>query len=246
MQTTEQIIAAKETMEGDSATVWRLFPLKAERMNYDPFVLWDHFSIEAGAGFPEHPHRGFEAITYLFNGGIEHKDNIGNQSTVYAQGAQRFTAGRGLIHSEMPVETTISEGIQVWINLPRHLKQVDPAYQQVDAINIPEENIEGVVVRKIADQQQGIQLLTPVQYLDIQFTKGQHYNAKIPPKQRGFAYVVNGSVSINDAKVDTGEAYFFEQLSQDLAINAELGSRIMLISGEPHRQPIYQYGPFVD
>ena len=87
------------TSEGDGAEVRRLFPLRAGRMNHDPFVLWDHFFLEKGTGFPTHPHRGFEAITYIFEGSMEHRDNLGNHSRVYEKGAQRFTAGKGIEHA---------------------------------------------------------------------------------------------------------------------------------------------------
>ena len=101
------------TSEGAGAEVQRLFPIRAGRMNHDPFVLWDHFLLEKGMGFPTHPHRGFEAITYIFEGSMEHKDNLGNHSRVYAKGAQRFTAGSGLEHSEMPDESQRTTGIDI-------------------------------------------------------------------------------------------------------------------------------------
>ncbi len=124
---------AVHTQEGDNAEVNRLFPLPGRLMHYDPFVLWDEFTVQPGAGFPTHPHRGFEAITYVFSGEMQHADNLGNTSTVGPGGAQRFTAGRGIEHSEMPGETQATRGIQLWINLPQRLKQLDPDYQEVPA-----------------------------------------------------------------------------------------------------------------
>ena len=134
---------AVEMSEGDGVDVNRLFPVRSDRMNFDPFVLWDNFNIGAGHGFPTHPHRGFEAITYMFTGSIEHKDNLGNHSTVTAGGAQRFTAGRGIEHSEMPASDGMSNGIQLWINLAKNLKSIEPDYQQVDKENIPVKKIDG-------------------------------------------------------------------------------------------------------
>ncbi|RMH38120.1 MAG: pirin family protein, partial [Gammaproteobacteria bacterium] len=110
--------------EGDGVTVQRLMPVPGLR-HFDPFVLWDHFDI-AGGGFPPHPHRGFEAITWLFSGAMHHKDNLGNAGTIHAGGAQRFTAGRGITHSEMP--ESAAAGIQLWINLPQRLKSIEPDY----------------------------------------------------------------------------------------------------------------------
>ena len=143
---TTQIRDVTVVPEGDGVDVKRLFPLPGF-MNFDPFVLWDHFDIGAGRGFPNHPHRGFEAITYMFAGGMNHKDNLGNESFVTAGGAQRFTAGSGLVHSEMPAEQGQSNGIQLWINLPQRLKQSAPEYQQVNEDKFPVKKIAGGQVK---------------------------------------------------------------------------------------------------
>jgi redox-sensitive bicupin YhaK (pirin superfamily) len=240
-----KISSAVETMEGNGVKVKRQFPIPADIMNYDPFVLWDHFELTPGSGFPEHPHRGFEAITYLFSGSVEHKDNLNNQSTVYAGGAQRFTAGKGIVHSEIPAKNIISTGIQLWINLPRKLKQIEPTYQQVDAGNIQEQFINGVRVRTIVDTEVGIQLHTPVQYLDVTFELKSQYNAHIPTPQRGFIYVVDGGIQIDDQTVKTGDAYYFEDKNA-LQISGAEGAHIMILSGKPHHEPIYQHGTYVD
>lgn len=243
--TKSKISSAIETMEGSGVKVKRLFPIRADLMNYDPFVLWDHFELTPGAGFPEHPHRGFEAITYLFKGSIEHKDNLNNQSTVYAGGAQRFTAGKGIVHSEMPAKNTMSTGIQMWVNLPRKLKQIEPAYQQVDAENIPEQIIDGVRVRTIVGTKEGIQLCTPVQYLNVMFEQTSKYNAQIPTQQHGFVYVVNGDIQIDDQTIKTGDAYYFEDTNA-FHINGAENAHIMILSGQPHNEPIHQHGTYVD
>ena len=133
-------VVALTVPEGDGVMVKRLMPRQG-LMNFDPFVLMDHFDIEGG-GFPDHPHRGFEAITYMLDGGMQHVDNLGNKSVVYAGGLQRFTAGKGLVHSEMPQGR--AQGIQLWINLPKRLKQMQPSYQQVDAEDIPSDSNDGV------------------------------------------------------------------------------------------------------
>jgi len=146
--------------EGDGVTVNRLMPVHALR-NYDPFVLWDHFDI-SGGGFPDHPHRGFEAITYLFDGGMNHADNLGNKGIVYAGGAQRFTAGSGMVHSEFPDGR--AHGIQLWINLPKRLKGIEPDYQQIQADMIPESNDAGVSIRTIVGGAGAITLHTEVEH----------------------------------------------------------------------------------
>lgn len=246
MNAQTHIESAVETLEGGGAKVNRLFPIRKELMNYDPFVLWDHFEIASGAGFPEHPHRGFEAITYLFAGGIEHKDNLGNQSTVFAGGAQRFSAGKGIVHSEMPAKGSPSKGIQLWINLPRHLKQMDPEYQQADDLELPEQVVNGLRIKTIVDGEQGIQLQTPVQYHDLLFEQDAQHRINIPFAHRGFVYVVAGKVQVNDAVVKPSDAYFFEQRTPALNIQGKANARVMVVSGTPHKQPIYQHGPYVD
>jgi len=152
--------------EGDGVDVKRLFPLR-DFMNFDPFVLWDHFTLDSGRGFPDHPHRGFEAITYMFEGGMNHKDNLGNESFVTAGGAQRFTAGSGLVHSEMPAQTGVSNGIQLWINLPKRLKQVDAEYQQVNANEFPVKKLDGGTVKTIVGENSPLQLKTSVIYRHV-------------------------------------------------------------------------------
>ena len=246
MELTTNVASAVSTVEMNGTAVNRLFPIPEALMNYDPFVLWDHFELKPDSGFPEHPHRGFEAITYLFEGSIEHRDNLKNRAIVHGGGAQRFTAGKGLIHSEMPASNVISKGIQVWINLPKNLKQTEPSYQQINDDEIREEEKNGLLIRIISADNEGIHLNTLVQFLDILFRETTEYDFLIPSTQRGFVYVVDGSANIKKTKLKKGDAFFFEQETNHLSISASQGTRIMLISGKPHKQPIYQHGTFVD
>ncbi len=248
MSNQNRIRSAVETMEGAGATVKRLMPVPGF-MNFDPFVLWDHFLVGAGAGFPDHPHRGFEAITYMFQGSMNHKDNLGNESTVTVGGAQRFTAGSGLVHSEMPGTTGNSTGIQLWINLPGRLKQTPPAYQQVDSDDIPEHTIENGKLRVIVGDGSPLELLTPVRYLDITLDEGGHYTEGIPSGYRGFVYVVSGQAMLNQQKAGAGDAGFYEPEvdgEHQLEIRANCASRLMVCLGNPHHEPIRQHGPYVD
>jgi redox-sensitive bicupin YhaK (pirin superfamily) len=234
------------TSEGEGAEVRRLFPLRAGRMNHDPFVLWDHFFLQKGTGFPTHPHRGFEAITYLFEGSMAHKDNLGNHSRVYENGAQRFTAGKGIEHSEMPDTEGNTTGIQLWINLPQHLKTLEPGYQQVDADSIPEQKIAGGVIRIIVGESSPLQLHTPVRYLDVRLTKGASYRERIPENFQGLVYVVNGVLQCEGEKIEAGNAVYIEEMDNQLEVIAEQDTRFMLCIGQPHKEPIRQWGPFVD
>lgn len=235
---------AQQMQEGAGVTVYRLMPIAGFR-NYDPFVLWDDFNITPGNGFPDHPHRGFEAITYLFNGSIKHTDNLGNSSTVFAGGAQRFTAGRGLVHSEMPNENGITRGIQLWINLPKRLKQIDPAYQQVNNDEFPITEIEGGSIKTIVGENSPVQLHTPVRYAHIHLNANANYSEAIATNMRGLIYVVEGEIEINGQHYAKGDAAFIDNETQ-ITTTAKESSEYMLCLGTPHGEPIIQYGPFVD
>lgn len=234
--------------EGDGVDVKRLFPLHGF-MNYDPFVLWDHFDIGPGRGFPDHPHRGFEAITYMFDGGMNHKDNLGNESFVTAGGAQRFTAGSGIIHSEMPAEKEqgyrSSNGIQLWINLPKRLKKIDPSYQQVDAREFPVKNIEGGQVKILVGNDSPLKLNTDVIYQHIKLNKNAKYQLGLTSELRGIIYVMQGAISINHQSVIADQALFVEAVN-NIEFVADENSEFMVCMGKPHGEPIHQYGPFVD
>jgi len=227
--------------EGDGVTVKRLMPVHGLR-NFDPFVLWDHFDINSG-GFPDHPHRGFEAITYVFAGGMNHTDNLGNKGTVHSGGAQRFTAGRGIVHSEFP--DGHAAGIQLWINLPKRLKSLKPDYQQLQAENIFESNSDGVHIRSIVDQQKAITLHTQVEYLDIMLDAGSRLTRYIAPTMRGLIYAVQGEASINDLALSGGQAISIED-ETSVQIKSHGGARLMWCFGQPHGEPVYQHGPYVD
>lgn len=244
-QANTYIQPALEMSEGDGVDVNRLFPVRQDRMNFDPFVLWDNFNIGPGHGFPTHPHRGFEAITYMFSGSIEHKDNLGNHSTVTTGGAQRFTAGRGLEHSEMPDTDEMSNGIQLWINLAKNMKQIEPEYQQVDKENIPQKQIEGGRISVIVGEESPLKLKTAVRYLEVNLDKGANHIENVPDDFRGFVYLLKGKLNINSDELNEREAYFFEDIDE-LNVTALNESQYMLCMGKPHREPIRQYGPFVD
>lgn len=230
--------------EGDGAEVQRLFPVP-DFMNFDPFVLWDHFNVSPGHGFPDHPHRGFEGITYIFEGSMQHKDNLGNESTVHPGGLQRFTAGGGIIHSEMPSLGSTTKGIQLWVMLPQSMKKIEPAYQQVDAASVPEYEIEGGMVRELIGGDSPLQLKTPVRYLDIKLNDGTRFEESISADFRGLVYLVEGAANIAGQALSAGQAVFFEDLDV-LTIVAESNVRVMLCCGLAYGEAIKQYGPYVD
>lgn len=236
---------ATETTEGTGVQVQRLFPISGQRMHYDPFVLWDDFRIQPGAGFPAHPHRGFEAITYIFHGSIRHEDNIGNASTVADGGAQRFTAGRGIEHSEMPSSEGETRGIQLWINLPQRLKGIDPDYQQADAAEIPQYAIEGGQVKCIVGSEGAVELHTPVLYQSVNLNAGGIYTEIMPESYRGFLYVVAGNIRVGEQLIGVGGVVFYEP-EATINVSADNAAHFMLCFGQPHGEPIKQWGPYVD
>jgi len=235
------IQSAIRVPEGDGVSVKRLMPAHGLR-NYDPFVLWDHFDI-SGGGFPDHPHRGFEAITYLFDGGMHHTDNLGNQGVVHAGGAQRFTAGRGIMHSEFPDGR--AHGIQLWINLPKRLKSIAPTYQQLQSDMIPEAHHDGVTIRTIVGEDSVISLHTDVEYLDLQLQPQSCFERQVAAGARGFIYVVDGSVEIDGLKLESGQAACMDGIVSTNILSAK-ASRLMWCFGSPHNESIHQHGPFVD
>jgi len=249
MSETAIVSRAVETMEGDRVIVKRLFPVAGLR-NQDPFVLWDHFEISSGSGFPPHPHRGFEAITYLFSGTMEHEDNLGNKSTVGQGGAQRFTAGRGIVHSEMPGDKETASGIQLWINLPKRLKQIDADYQAASSDEIVSQTITGTsgnnaARRSIVGEGGPIKLLTPVVYFDLTLGKNGSYLWTPPEGSSGLVYIVEGSLVINSESLQSGYAY---RLTDPVQLNfqSKEGTRLMVAFGIPHGEPIIQRGTNVD
>ncbi len=244
MKNTYFIRKAEETSEGASVDVKRLFPIPSY-MNFDPFVLWDHFNVKAGSGFPDHPHRGFEGITYMFSGSMEHKDNLGNQSRVGVGGAQRFTAGSGIVHSEMPGTQGDNEGIQLWVNLPRSLKGSEPGYQQVEQGDFPLTAFTGGSIRTIIGGDSPLELKTPVSYQHLQLDAGAEYVEAMNEGFRGFIYMVEGQGEVMGQTLQAGDALFAEH-GGELTVTSVNGCVAMLCFGKPHAEPIHQHGPFVD
>ena len=228
----------------------------------DPFLLLDVFRSDKPedyiAGFPPHPHRGFETVTYLLAGNMRHKDNAGHEGVIEPGGIQWMTAGKGIVHSEMPEqENGMLEGFQLWINLPAENKMDKPAYQEYPASHIPLEAREGgVQVRVIAGvTSRGtkgpvVQPLTDPLYLDVSVPYGQDYFEMLPESHNAFLYVINGSVIIENQ-----EGNLTPLGRDDLGVLAHGNSfklnadqedaRFLFVSGKPLREPVARGGPFV-
>ena len=237
-------VKAHAMMEGAGANVKRLFP--TQLMNtYDPFVLLDEFFVTPPAGFPTHPHRGFEGLTYMLEGGFNHKDNLGNDSSVYAGGVQRFTAGLGLEHSELPAEEGVNHGFQLWINLEKSKKGMNPSYQQVDKGDFPVNGGDGIREIVIAGEGSSLILQTEVIYKDVTSENGAPYEITLPKDHKGFIYVFDGAISVPYHSVEKGEALFFSD-QEKFTITSNPMCRFLFISGRPHGQEMILNGPFVD
>ncbi|SDQ53388.1 hypothetical protein SAMN05428982_1477 [Pseudoxanthomonas sp. CF385] len=226
----------------------------------DPFLLLDEFGTDKAedylAGFPEHPHRGFEAVTYMLDGRMRHRDNHGNEGLLTPGAVQWMTAGRGLVHSEMPEqESGRMRGFQLWVNLPAREKMTDPKYQEFAPDRIPVATpAAGVTVKVIAgtvgDVQGPIsQPATEPVYLDIALEAGKAWDYALPTGHNAFAYVFEGALTVGEGDearpLDTHE---MGVLGGGDVLRVRAGSRparLILVAGRPLREPVMRHGPFV-
>ncbi|MEZ4268466.1 MAG: pirin family protein [Myxococcota bacterium] len=232
--TTPRVLPAVVFDEGMGARVRRLFPTLSLR-HLDPFVVLDDLRVEQATGFPGVPNRGFEAVTYVLRGHFHHSDSLGNEELVAAGGVQCFTAGAGSRCSDVPDPRALSHGLQLWVNLPRCLRDVAPGYQHVPAGELPHHEADGVSVTTVIGEGSPLELMTSVNYHDVGMKPGAVHVATIPDGWRGFVYVVQGQVYVGEALLAAGEAAF--PLPGAIAIVARDEARLMFIAGEPHTAP---------
>ena len=228
----------------------------------DPFLLLDAFRSDRPedyiAGFPPHPHRGFETVTYLLDGRMRHRDNAGHEGVIEPGGIQWMTAGRGIVHSEMPEqENGLLEGFQLWVNLPAAHKMDAPTYQEYPADRIPEESRDGgISVRVITGttslgtQGPVVQPLTAPLYLDVTLPAGGTFTECMPTQHNAFVYVINGPLTASDP-----DGYAVTLSRDDLGIlthgdsvtllAADSDARFLLVAGQPLNEPVARGGPFV-
>lgn len=235
---------AVEMDEGAGARVKRLFPAAGLR-HVDPFVLLDEFFVGPEAGFPDHPHRGFEAITYLLSGGMHHRDNLGNDSIVQAGGAQVFNAGRGIVHSEAPVGKETAHGIQLWINMARIHKDLPPSYQPVHTEQLPLKELPYGRVRTIVGPGSPIHLHTSMSYDDVELQQDGEFHLTVPAHHTGLLYTIAGRPEVADEELQAGEALLLAGASV-LTVYATRPCRFIFLSGQPHGEAILQQGSYVD
>jgi redox-sensitive bicupin YhaK (pirin superfamily) len=248
--------------EGGGFIVRRPFP--TERFDHvDPFLLLDEMGpVDYGpgeaVGAPDHPHRGFETVTYILDGEFEHEDSAGNRGTIAAGDVQWMTAGDGVIHSEMPAEWIRERGgrvhgFQLWVNLPARDKRIAPRYQDVRAATMPTWRSEdgGATVKVIAGRALGVegaaQTRIPITYLDVALAKDAQVELDVPDIQQAFVYVFGGALAIGEqarAAADGDMALLSHGDTLKLRATQD-GTRALVLAGQPIREPVARYGPFV-
>lgn len=238
------VVEAVEQSEGAGARVLRVFPTR-QLGHVDPFVLLDEFTVTPPASFPDHPHGGFEGVTYMLEGAFRHRDNLGNDEIVSAGGVQRFTAGERIVHAELPGSDATSRGIQLWVNLPKRLKKIEPDYQLAGRERIPETEEGGTRMRTVLGGGSPIELHTEVEWLDVTVESGPtSFRREIREGWNGLVYVLEGQISLRDRAIERAEAAVFGG-GGEAQVRADSPARFLLLAGKPHGEPIHQRGSFV-
>tara|TARA_B100002003_G_C14149375_1_gene552770 strand:- start:2216 stop:3046 length:831 start_codon:yes stop_codon:yes gene_type:complete len=248
----QKVIQGVQTTDGAGVNLTRIIGSMELNM-LDPFLLLDEFGSDNPkdyiAGFPPHPHRGFETITYMLNGKFRHKDSAGNEGYLTDGSVQWMTAGRGVIHSEMPEQTEgLVRGFQLWLNLPKEKKMIDPAYNDIPAKKIPIVDFEGGSARIISGKFLGItgpgQPHTGVLYYDIDLDLSARFTMPIDNGWNAFIYIYEGSVRL-DREINQGHLIVLDQKGKlDLTAGKE-GAKFIVVAGEPLNEPVARGGPFV-
>lgn len=253
----ERLVEGVATSDGAGVSLTRVLTGKLQR-RLDPFLMLDAFGSDDPddyiAGFPDHPHRGFETVTYMLHGRMRHRDNAGHEGLLGDGGVQWMIAGRGVIHSEIPEqEDGVMEGFQLWLNLPAKDKMRAPWYQDFPSASIPEYlTPDGVTVRVIAGESNGVkgamtrEVTEPV-YLDIHIPAGVEFSTAIPSSHNAFIYVYRGRVKVGDTAVETQRMGILGNTpgADGVTLATTEDARLILVAGKPLNEPIVQYGPFV-
>jgi hypothetical protein len=247
----------------DGAGVRLKRSIATERLDHlDPFFLFDHFGSENPndyiAGFPMHPHRGIETVTYMLDGSVSHKDSLGNAGVIGAGDVQWMTAGSGILHEEMPkAGPRRLDGFQIWVNLPRKLKMTKPRYQDVPAGKIPEvTRSDGARIRVVAGEVDGVQgavreIFADPSYLDVSLPAGGSLEQPVPRGHTAFLYVFQGEVTVGGSGPARGTAIPAPRLAilkDGDVVRVHAGgapARFLLLSAQPLHEPYARYGPFV-
>lgn len=254
------VIAAQRQVEGGGFIVRRPFPMgRVEAI--DPFLLLDEMGpVEYGPGeaigAPDHPHRGFETVTYMLAGEMEHRDSNGGHGVITPGAVQWMTAGAGIVHSELPSDQMMNRGgrmhgFQLWVNLPASHKMIPPRYQGYEAYDIPSTSLEsGGTVRVISGEVAGVvgvvDTTRPVTYAHVTLTAGEEIRWSVPEGHTALVHTFAGSTTVNETAAPDGTMVVCERSAGDVVVTAgEDGAEILLLGGEPLYEPMARYGPFV-
>jgi redox-sensitive bicupin YhaK (pirin superfamily) len=252
----ERLITGQPTSDGAGVKLTRVLTQDLQQ-RLDPFLMLDNFASDDpddyGAGFPSHPHRGFETVSYMLTGNMRHKDSAGHEGLITDGGVQWMTAGRGVIHSEMPEQNDgVMEGFQLWLNLPGKDKMCAPWYRDIQSPEVPQYTTDGgVTVRVIAGESHGTagavqRDATQPLYLDIIFPEGGgSFSQPLPAGHNAFTYVYRGHVDVAGTDVQRNRMAILANEGDGVTFTATGAARALLIAGQPLREPIAQYGPFV-
>ena len=255
----EHLFTGIDTQDGAGVKLTRVLTQELQQ-RLDPYLMLDNFKSDNPddyiAGFPNHPHRGFETITYMISGRMRHKDSAGNEGLVENGGVQWMTAASGVIHSEIPEqEDGDMEGFQLWLNLPAKDKMRDPWYKDFQKADLPQFMTDsGANVTVIAGESHGIQgavnrQVTEPTYLDIHLPAGSRFSHAIPADHNAFIFVYRGSARISDQQIPVKTMAILKNVSNTDGVIIEADTtqdtKVILITGHPLNEPIVQYGPFV-
>ena len=251
-----QIIEPQFVLEGAGVLLRRSIAPRASN-EYDPFLLFDHFAFNDPVegpirGFPMHPHRGIETVTYMLEGSVNHRDSLGNSGLIGPGDVQWMTSGRGILHEEMPrrsEESGVIYGFQLWVNLPAAQKMTNPRYQEVTAASIPSTTKDGATVRVVAGEWNGTrgpvtEIAASPLYLDVRLAPASRFICPIPSGHTALAYVFEGAGNFSGEAVESVRMVVFSDGDQ-IEVESDTGVRFMLIAGMPFGEPIVPYGPFV-
>jgi redox-sensitive bicupin YhaK (pirin superfamily) len=255
-RTISQTIEPQLVMEGAGVLLRRSISPRASN-EQDPFLLFDHFAFNNPVegplrGFPMHPHRGIETVTYMLDGVTSHRDSLGNAGEIGPGDVQWMTSGRGILHEEMPRRSASGNiyGFQLWVNLPAAQKMGQPRYQEVNASTIPVVEKDGVTIRLVAGEVDGThgpvtEIAASPLYMDVKLDPGSRFSYLIPAGHTVLAYVFEGAGEFSGQVIESVSMLTFNDDGEGIEIKSESGVRFMLIAGAPFKEPIVPYGPFV-
>jgi quercetin 2,3-dioxygenase len=263
-RTISHIIEPQLVMEGAGVLLRRSISPRPSN-EQDPFLLFDHFAFNNPLegpirGFPMHPHRGIETVTYMLDGSVNHRDSLGNAGMIGPGDVQWMTSGRGILHEEMPRrgESGNIYGFQLWVNLPAAQKMSQPRYQEVSSADIPVVQRDGITIRLVAGEVDGIRgpvtdIAASPLYMDVKLAPASKFTYSIPRGHTALAYVFEGTGEFgSDPSTDSGQdvvesvsMVVFNDDGDQIEVKSETGVQFMLIAGAPFKEPIVPYGPFV-